>query len=156
METQTEPGRTLVTEGEWAGWTRVDTDPFEMLSGPYYARWDDDGRCVCAFRAEAKHNNGGGFMHGGALMTFADFALFCIAQDALADSDGAVTVSMNTEFVGSARPGDLVEATGEVVRAGGSLVFVRGQITSGGRTLVSVSTVLKKNRRPIPAGTRAR
>ena len=37
-------------------------------------------RRVCAFLAEKKHMNGGEFMHGGCVMTFADFCLFVIAR----------------------------------------------------------------------------
>ena len=71
-----------VTDGEWAGWQCYPGgDPFEDLAGPFYYRVDADGRKVCAFRAERKHMNGGGFMHGGCVMTFADFCLFVIARD---------------------------------------------------------------------------
>jgi acyl-coenzyme A thioesterase PaaI-like protein len=57
-----------------------------------------------------------------------------------------VTVSLNGEFVGPANVGDLVEATGEVVRAGGSLVFMRGLISTGGRPMMTFSGVVKKTK----------
>jgi uncharacterized protein (TIGR00369 family) len=135
-----------ITEGPWAGWRIWSTDPFELLTGPFYYRREATGAPVCAFRAEQKHMNGGGFMHGGCLMTFADYALFCIASDALKDS-GSVTASLNAEFVDAARVGDLIEARGEVVRAGGSLVFVRGQVAAEGRTVLNFSAIVKKVRR---------
>ncbi|WP_409998309.1 hotdog domain-containing protein, partial [Escherichia coli] len=50
------------------------------------------------------------------------------------------------EFVGPAAVGDLVEATGEVVKAGGSLLFVRGLISTGGRPMLNFSGVVKKIR----------
>jgi uncharacterized protein (TIGR00369 family) len=136
----------VITEGEWAGWRIWGSDPFELMSGPFYARRDEAGRMVCAFRAEKKHMNGGGFMHGGCLMTFADYAIFCIAEESLRDG-GSVTASMNTEFIDSAVVGDLVDATGEVVRAGASLVFVRGLVTTAGRPLLTFSAIIKKVRR---------
>ena len=136
----------LVTEGEWAGWGRYDTDPFETLAGPFYARRDDAGQMVCAFRAEAKHMNGGGFMHGGCMATFADYALFMIAEDEL-EGVGSVTASLNCDFVDGARAGELIEARGEVVRAGGSMVFVRGMITASGRPITNFSAIVKKIRR---------
>ena len=136
-----------VTDGEWVGWGRYETDPYENLTGPFYSRRDPaTSRMVCAFRAETKHMNSGGYMHGGCMATFADFALFMIADDALADS-GSVTASLNCEFVDSAQAGDLMEATGEVVRAGGSMVFVRGLITTGGRPIANFSAIVKKIRR---------
>jgi uncharacterized protein (TIGR00369 family) len=136
----------LVTEGEWAGWGRYDSDPYEALTGPFYARRGDDGVMVCAFRAEKKHMNGGGHMHGGCMATFADYALFMIADEALANS-GSVTASLNCEFVDGAQEGELIEARGDVVRAGGSMVFVRGLITASGRPITNFSAIVKKIRR---------
>ncbi|AAK24058.1 PaaI family thioesterase [Caulobacter vibrioides] len=136
----------LVETGEWAGWrTWQGMDPFEDQSGPFYFREDETGRVTCAFRAEPKHMNGGGFMHGGCMMTFADFCLFAIAWRDLAGSH-AVTVSLNGEFVGPARPGDLITATGEVVRAGGALLFVRGLISTGSSPMLNFSGVIKRIR----------
>lgn len=135
---------TAVTEGEWKGWQCYPGgDPFEDLAGPFYFRVGDDGRPICAFRAEHKHMNGGLFMHGGCVMTFADFSLFVIARDAI-DGSRTVTATFNCELVGTARIGDLVECTGEVVKAGRSMVFVRGLITSPSGPVASFSSVLKK------------
>jgi uncharacterized protein (TIGR00369 family) len=136
----------LVTEGEWAGWGRYNTDPYEAMTGPFYARRDEAGAMVCAFRAERKHMNGGGAMHGGCMATFADYALFMIADEALANS-GSVTASLNCEFVDAAQEGELIEARGDVVRAGGSMVFVRGLITASGRPITNFSAIVKKIRR---------
>ncbi|HEX5776135.1 MAG TPA: PaaI family thioesterase [Caulobacteraceae bacterium] len=137
-------GPRLLTEGEWAGWHFWgDGDPFEHQSGPFFFREEADGTIRCAFRAEKKHMNGGGFMHGGCMMTFADYALFALAWKELNESY-AVTVSLNSEFISSGAVGDLVEATGEVVKAGGSLIFVRGTLTTGGRALMTFSGVIKK------------
>jgi uncharacterized protein (TIGR00369 family) len=139
-------GPRLITDGEWAGWLYWgDGDPFETQSGPYYFR-QDEGLTRCAFRAEQKHMNGGNFMHGGCIMTFADFALFAIAHDHLKD-DRAVTVSLNGEFVGPAHVGDMIEATGEVVKAGKSMIFVRGLISTSGEPVMTFSGVIKKVRR---------
>jgi acyl-coenzyme A thioesterase PaaI-like protein len=136
-----------VTEGEWAGWSCYPGgDPFEDLAGTFYFKIDDDGP-VCAFRAERKHLNGGGFLHGGCVMTFADFSLFVIARDVI-DGSSTVTATFNCELVGTAFEGDLVECRGEVVKAGRSMVFVRGMITSKGEPLASFSSVLKKTKRP--------
>ena len=145
LETATAPhGPYLATEGEWAGWSYwVGGDPYEDLAGPFYFRQEADGAYRCAFRAEKKHMNGGGFMHGGCMLTFADYALFVIGRPALSEGY-AVTVSLNGDFVGPANVGDLVEATGEIVRAGGSLVFIRGMIATGDSPMMTFSGVVKK------------
>jgi uncharacterized protein (TIGR00369 family) len=135
-----------VTEGVWAGWGHYDTDPYENLTGPFYSRRDDSGQMVCAFRAERKHLNGSGRMHGGCMATFADFALFMIADEALKNV-GSVTASLNCEFVDAAQEGEMIEARGDIVRAGGSMVFVRGIITASGRPITNFSAIVKKIRR---------
>lgn len=139
-------GPKAVTEGEWAGWSIWSgTDPFEDHAGPFYFRDDEDGRPICAFRAETKHMNGGGFMHGGCIMTFADFCLFVIAREALTGSR-SVTATFNGEFVGAVPPGALVTCKGEVVKAGRSMVFVRGLIETSGEPVMNFSAVIKKTR----------
>ena len=136
--------RKIVEDGDFAGWTTYDLkDTFDQTVGPFYFRPDPDGSMRCAFRAEQKHMNAGGRMHGGCLMTFADIALFQTAYQEMEGSNG-VTVQLDSTFVDAARVGDLVEATGEVVRAGGSLIFVRGELTTAGRVLMPFSGVIKK------------
>jgi uncharacterized protein (TIGR00369 family) len=135
-----------ITSGEWAGWMAYGGDPFEDLTGPFYYRVDEAGAVVSAFRAQRRHMNASGAMHGGALMTFADYALFTIGKEALRDV-GSVTVSLSGEFIDAAIEGDLVEARGDVVRAGGSLVFIRGLVTTAGRPVFSFSGIVKKVRR---------
>ena len=78
-------------------------------------------------------------------MTFADYCLFALAAVEL--QGPAVTVSFSSEFLDAAREGDLVECTGEVTRAGGSLIFVRGMLTSGDRPLFTFSGTIKRVKR---------
>jgi uncharacterized protein (TIGR00369 family) len=144
---------TRIGEGEWDGWFMyVGLDPFEDLAGPFYMREEPDGTRRSAFRVEEKHLNGGGGIHGGCLMTFADFALFAIGHEALKDSQ-SVTATLNGEFVGPAGLGDLVECTGDVVRAGRSMVFIRGLITCAGEPLLNFSGVIKKTKSRGPDGS---
>ena len=81
-------------------------------------------------------------------MTFADYALFMIAGGMDASVHG-VTVTCNVEFVDGAEPGKLLTARGEVVRAGFSMVFVRGMICDGDRPVTVFSGTLKKVRVPV-------
>lgn len=133
------------TEGEFAGWGYWDNDSFEKRVGPFYFRKDENGQYVGAFRAEQRHMNGNNSMHGGCMMSFADFGLFVIAKDELGEDDG-VTVTMNSEFMGGASPGELMEVRGDVLRAGGSLIFVRGVITAEGRPALAFSGKIKRLR----------
>ena len=132
----------LITEGEWAGWSQWQSDAFETRAGPFYERVEG-GEGVTAFRAGPEHMNGGGFMHGGCLMTFADSALFTIGRSAMEGSFG-VTVNLSGDFLDAARVGEYVEARGDITRAARSLVFVRGLVTADGRPVLSFTGIIKK------------
>ena len=132
-----------VAEGEFAGWKTWQSDAFEQRAGPFYERIDEDGEVVCAFRAEPRHMNGAGFMHGGCLMTFADSALFSIAQPVMQGSHG-VTLRLSGDFLDPARPGQLIEARGEVVRAGGKTLFVQGKVTADGQPVLRFDGIIRK------------
>lgn len=134
---------TRVARGEFAGWTSWTDDPFEQAAGPFYLGRDADGP-VCAFRASERHMNGMGSVHGGCLMSFADFALFGLAGDTLGEDGRAVTVSFNAEFLCGAVIGDLIEARGDVLRAGRSLIVVRGVVTANGEPCLNFSGTLKR------------
>ena len=101
---------------------------------------------ICGFMPDEKNCNAGGNIHGGSLMTFADYALFMIAGGMNNEVHG-VTVTCNGEFVNAAVPGKLLVARGEVVRAGLSMVFVRGIIydsDDGDRPVLAFSGSIKR------------
>lgn len=132
-----------VSQGEWAGWSIWQGDAFEQLAGPFYEKIDANGEVVCAFRAEPRHLNGAGFMHGGCLMTFADSALFSIAGSALGGGHG-VTMHLSGDFLDPARAGQLIEARGEIVRAGGKTIYVVGKVTADGTPVLSFNGIIHK------------
>ena len=117
-------------------------DPFEDHVGPFGYKVED-GRITFAVQTDERHRNTSGSVHGGMLMTFADFAL-CLAAVWDQPGERCVTVSCHSDFVAAATPGDLIEASGEVVRRTRSLAFVRGQLVSGGRVLLSFSGIVKR------------
>ena len=136
------PDLHVETSGEFAGWRTWSRDNFESHNGPFWHRMDDDGQVRCAFRVEKKHLNGMRNVHVGCYMTFADYCLFAMAAPVL---EGAgVTVSFACEFLDAAREGELVEGTGEIMRAGASMVFLRGLLKSGERPLFTFSGTLKR------------
>lgn len=133
--------------GDFAGWWSWPNDHYEAHSGPFWHRVEADGNVRCAFRIEQKHINGSGSVHGGCLMTFADYCLFALCGPTLGYGHG-VTLSFACEFIDAARLGELVEGTGEVIRTGRSVVFVRGLLSSGSRPLLNFSGTIKRTGQP--------
>ena len=138
-------GAVTLAEGPFAGWTTWSQggDPYETAIGPFYFKTEADGRALCAFEPKPHHLNGGGSIHGGCLMSFADFALFGIAHNTLAGAH-AVTLTFSSEFVGAGGLDGLVEARGEIIRDTRRVIFVRGIVTQAERPLLSFSGTLKK------------
>ena len=143
------PDLHVETEGEFAGWRTWSRDNFESHNGPFWHRMEDDGQIRCAFRVENKHLNGASNVHGGAFMAFADNCLFAMAAPVL--QGPGVTVSFGCEFLDAAREGELVEGSGEIMRAGGSMIFLRGVLKSGERPLFTFSGTIKRVKRRTPA-----
>ena len=137
---------TQISGGEFDGWWTWEGEAFEHdLIGPFYTKYGDEG-VTCAFRAEARHMNGGGVVHGGCLMSFADYSLFAIAHEHIGDDQYGLTVAFNSEFLSGPKEGELIEAKGEVLRAGGSIIFVRGIVYGNGVPALNYSGTIKKIR----------
>lgn len=114
---------------------------FSSHAGPFYFR--EDGVPGVGFFSEPRHANGVGIVHGGALLTLADMALFNICYCAVGPFK-AVTVTLNSEFMAPGPIGAFIEATGETVKIGKSLIFARGLVTADEKTLMAFSGTLKR------------
>ena len=115
---------------------------FSDLSGPYYEKRVNGVHQCLAIRLEEKHTNKLGVAHGGALMTLADNA-FGDAMLAIHDEPVSfVTVSMNSEFLDPAFPGDWIEAHVKVLRKGRRLVFVDCILSVGDKDVFHASGVM--------------
>jgi uncharacterized protein (TIGR00369 family) len=125
-------------------------DPFEDHVGPFYFRISGDARQAgsvhCVLPTESRHGNYAGGVHGGAILTFADYALCVVAgraADGGSNSVFAMTVSITVEFLDTGKVGAPLEATGEPLRVTGRLAFARGTITQADRTVALWSGVCR-------------
>jgi acyl-coenzyme A thioesterase 13 len=115
---------------------------FSGYAGPFYFR-EEGAPPGVGFFSEPHHANLGGIVHGGALMTLADMSLF----DIFFREKGrvpALTMTMNTEFLSPAPLGEFITATGEVMKAGRTIVFVRGVVSAKEKPVLSFSGALKR------------
>jgi acyl-coenzyme A thioesterase PaaI-like protein len=136
------PDLHIGTEGEFAGWSTWIRDAYETQNGPFWHRMEHDGRIRCAFRVEKKHLNGAKNVHGGCFMSFADYCLFATAAPIL--EGPGVTLSFACEFLDAAREGELIDGSAEITRAGKSIIFLRGMLSSAERPLLSFSGSIKR------------
>ncbi|MGU3285872.1 PaaI family thioesterase [Methylobacterium mesophilicum] len=125
------------------GWALVEDTGFIAHVGPLHIRAADG---AYAFRAEQKHANLIGVVHGGMLMSFADRAL---GETAMRAADGAncVTIQLEMKFVDVGRLGDWLTVHPGVVKRTGSLVFMRGEVRQGTRLVATADGVWKILRR---------
>jgi uncharacterized protein (TIGR00369 family) len=128
----------------------VPSDPFEDHTGPFYFRIEGDARKAgnvhCVLPTLPRQANYAGGVHGGAILTFADYALCLVAgraADGGTNSSFALTVSIAVEFLSVGRIGPPLEARGEPLQVTGRLAFARGTITQEGKTIALWSGVCR-------------
>ncbi len=122
-------------------WSRG--SPYLDLIGPFYVRHAADG-LVWGLRIEERHANRRGFAHGGLLATLADITLGHTAAQSRDPPALAVTVNLTTDFAGSARVGDWVEARADVQKVGKRVVFANCYLSVDGERIVRASAVFSR------------
>ena len=141
--------RELITSGDLAGWTRWRRDPdgrFASLLGDFYFRQAEAG-VECRMETDRKHSNGLGYIHGGFIMSFIDMAMFAFIYRQLENS-AAVTLSCATDFLSAGIVGKPIEASGEILKETGKMLFVRGLVRQDGVNVASFTGTMRKIPRP--------
>jgi len=117
---------------------------FIAVNGPLYFLHEGP-LFKLGFRVEERHCNPMGICHGGMLATFADMLMPIGAINLVPQLHRRFmpTVSLQVDFMASARLGDWVEGEMQVLRTTRTLVFAQGLVTSGGVTALRCSGVFK-------------
>ena len=145
------------------GFSRLEeVSPFILNNGPFYCKTLDQG-LVFGLHVEQQHCNRGDKLHGGMVCTIADIAighnigmlLWSQGKQVLPTTETAATplsgppgvpmatVSMSTDFSGSASLGDWVEVEVDVHRLGRSLAFANAYLASNAERIARVSAIFK-------------
>ena len=141
--------RETMTTGDLAGWTRWRREPdgrFASMLGDFYFREAGNG-VECRMETDRRHSNGMGYIHGGCIMSFIDMAMFGFIFRQL-DKSAAVTLSCATDFLSAGIIGQPIEASGEILKETGKMLFVRGLVTQGAVTVASFTGTMRKVPRP--------
>ena len=129
-----------------AGWRQRSSPGYTGRFGPLWTRKEENGWAYGVLPT-AEHLNPAGAVHGGVFASLMDHAVSAVAWEALGRQP-CVTVQLDTQFLQAARVGQFLEARAQVVRAAGSLVFMRGTVSHAGEALCQGSAVLKRVKPP--------
>ena len=106
-----------------------------------------DGGVECKMETDRRHSNGLGYIHGGFTMSFIDMAMFAFIYRQL-ENHAAVTLSCATDFLSAGIVGKPIEASGEILKETGKMLFVRGLVKQDGVNVASFTGTMRKIARP--------
>ncbi|MDP2826071.1 MAG: PaaI family thioesterase [Sulfuritalea sp.] len=122
--------------------------------GPWYCRIDESksekGQLILAIRIEDRHTNIRHIAHGGFLVTIVDTALGVVVSSSREPAQPIVTVSLTTNFIASASPGDWVEAHVDIDRMGGRLAYASCTLRVGERCIMTGTGVFALMKPVVP------
>lgn len=118
-----------------------------QLIGPLYSHGTGND-LVVGMRAEQKHCNLRGHVHGGMLATLADIALTLPVVLSTDPPTSVVTASLTVDYAGQARVGDWLETRTDVQRQGNRHAFINCYIYVGEQRIVRASGVFVIADRP--------
>ena len=128
--------------------------PYFRALGAIYGRPAPDEGLVVALRVDDAHLNMQGLTHGGMLTTLADGALgitIGLAQlRARGRRQAQVTVSLNADFLSSAKVGDWLEAHVAITRMGQRMAFANCDLRVAGKQVLRANAVFAFVDRPVP------
>jgi acyl-coenzyme A thioesterase PaaI-like protein len=151
----TDPFEEVEVPGQsgWRYWRPSDPTRFNSLLGPISYRVEGEVARV-RLTPEHRHSNVRNAVHGGVTLAFIDVALFAAARGfGLVTAGTAVTLGLDTQFIGEGRIGEPLEAEVELLRETGRLLFLRGLVVQGDdrATIAAFSATIRK-----PSPQRAR
>ena len=124
--------------------------PFNQHIGPLWHRLDRE-QLVIGLRLERHHTNRAGNLHGGMVSTIADFTLGQNIGWTLSPEPGdpgarpsIATVSLTTEFIGTARIGDWVHTDTQIDAVKRTMVFATTRLLSGENIIARASAVFRR------------
>ena len=121
------------------------TDPWE----PLYAATQDETFSL-GLLADEPHVNSRGFVHGGLLTALADNAMGLSCARLIESVGGLVTISLNTDYIGTAHKGHWIEVRATPTRLGRSLCFAEAKIYSDHQLCATAKAVFKVQIRTSP------
>lgn len=131
----------------WWTWDVPGDERFNATLGKLLVRGEGPGRARCRMFPDVRHANLGDVVHGGAILTFIDIALFAGGHMAGMSDTHAVTLDCAAQFVSAGMLHQPLDASVELLRETGRLAFFRGTVEQEERIVASFSGTLRKLKR---------
>ena len=116
------------------------SSPVLDLLGPFYCH-GSGLQLVIGLRAESKHANGRGTVHGGIIATLADVAMGYAMAFASEPPLPLITASMTLDYLGAVQVGDWLEVKLEHSKRGRQMAFANAYLSVGERPVARASAV---------------
>jgi uncharacterized protein (TIGR00369 family) len=119
----------------------VEAPPVAKLIGFKLAEIEQ-GRAVVEFKAEPRHWNPQGTLHGGITCDIADAAMGMAYASLLEEDDNFTTIELKINYLRPVKQG-LIRAIGTVVRAGRTIGYTECEVTdTEGRLVAKAASTL--------------
>lgn len=135
----------------WHTWQLDDSTRFNSWMFPrLLVRRDDDRTARLRMHPAHHHTNLANNIHGGAIMSLIDIALFgCSRMLGIIEAGSAVTLDLSVQFIGAGRPGLPCDAITELLKETRRLAFLRGVVEQGdGNLIAAYSGTIRKPSAP--------
>jgi uncharacterized protein (TIGR00369 family) len=128
----------------WYSWGDFPRSSFAAATGRLLFKPDGPGRGLCRMFPTQDHMNMGGSIHGGAVMSFIDMAMFAGGHCAGMERGHYVTLDLTTHFLARGKAGIPLEAQVELVRQTRGHAFLQGVVRQDGQACYSFTGTLKR------------
>jgi uncharacterized protein (TIGR00369 family) len=129
----------------WWTWDLPSGDQrFNACLGKLLVRGEGEDKARCRMFPGAAQSNLGNVVHGGAILTFIDMAMFAGGYAAGGDLGPSVTLDLSAQFLSPARLGLPLDATVELLRESKRMAVMRGLVEQEGTIVAAWSGTLRK------------
>ena len=116
------------------------SSPLLELLGPMYCR-GEGLQLQIGLRADQRHANGRGTVHGGVLATLADIGMGYAMAFSSEPPLALITASMTLDYIGAVQVGEWIEVRLEHHKRGRQMAFATVSLQAGEKVVVRASAV---------------
>jgi uncharacterized protein (TIGR00369 family) len=124
------------------GWTIFEDKALPKVHAGHWRLQEEGDAFAYGFQTSEDQANGRGVVHGGILATYMDHTIGRTAWNAVKPRHIA-TIQLDIHYLAAVRPGEFVEARGEITRLTRAVIFVRGGLTVAGKPVLAASGIWK-------------